>query len=462
MKKVFQNLRHSRECHSRCPKGLRIWYTLREGNPEIRHFIRNYCVPAFAGMTIMLLVAVVGLTGCRPQEKETGIILEFWTLQLLGFSDVLKPMFSEYERTHPGVKIKWVDVPFSEGEKRTLTAVLSPHAPDVVNLNPDFSATLATRQALIDMNDAVSEKDRAVYLPVAWKSCELGKTAFGIPWYLTSRVTLYNRQLLRQAGVTQPPKTYEELLNLSQTMAKNKKGYALMPSLSEGGNFLKELKKTGIDAFDASGHAVFASKEAVAFLENWVHLYKNKWVPPESLTEGHRAAVDRYQSGTLALLLSGPNFLNIVQENAPKIFQVTDVAPQFPQDAAAVDFSTMVLVVPRKSAHPEEAVDFALFITNARNQLAFSLKAPVLPSVESALKDPYFQAFRSANVIDRARSISARQLLSASDVYQIRPRQSEINEIVNQAVQQALLGKYSAREALITAQNKVNVLLREP
>lgn len=41
--------------------------------------------------------------------------------------------------------IKWVDVPFSEGEKRTLAAVMTDNPPDLINLNPDFSALLAQK-----------------------------------------------------------------------------------------------------------------------------------------------------------------------------------------------------------------------------------------------------------------------------------------------------------------------------
>ncbi|MFX4535743.1 extracellular solute-binding protein, partial [Acinetobacter baumannii] len=91
---------------------------------------------------------------------------------------------------------------------------------------------------------------------------------------------------------------------------------------------------------------------------------------------------------TLATLTIGPNFLKIVKENAPAVYRVTGVAPQFPETARARDFSLMLLVVPAQSGHPRQAVDFAAFITNAENQLALAKAAPVLPSVSAALGDP--------------------------------------------------------------------------
>ncbi|MBY0405710.1 MAG: extracellular solute-binding protein, partial [Cyanobacteria bacterium] len=302
---------------------------------------KNLCL--LLGCTFLTLLTL-SFSGCQlnsfmsvapegeGEEKNKVIELEFWTLQLGTFDKLLKPMFTQYEKEHPGIKIRWVDVPFSEGPKRALTAMMSSKVPDVVNLNPDFSAVLASRHAVVNMNEYVVPSIRSKYLPVSWKASSIGNYTFGLPWYLTSSVTLYNQSLLEKAGMKEPPKTYDEIKLLAQHLGKQ--GYAVMPSISESGNFFKELQKAGVPLFKTlSTHpvrkikAIFDTPEASATLNFWVDLYQQKLIPAESITEGHRAAVDRYQSGTLALLMVGPNFLNIVKENAPKIFSETGVAP---------------------------------------------------------------------------------------------------------------------------------------
>ena len=47
---------------------------------------------------------------------------------------------SEFEKKHEGYKIKWIDIPIKEAQKRTLASILSSTPPDLINLNPDFSA----------------------------------------------------------------------------------------------------------------------------------------------------------------------------------------------------------------------------------------------------------------------------------------------------------------------------------
>jgi ABC-type glycerol-3-phosphate transport system substrate-binding protein len=169
--------------------------------------------------------------------------------------------------------------------------------------------------------------------------------------------------------------------------------------------------------------------------------------------------VGRYQAGTLASLNIGPNFLKIVKENAPAIYKDTGVAPQFPANAGYKDFALMLLVVPVKSAHVKEAVDFAAFITNAQNQLALAQAAPVLPSVRNALANPYFTHSDPNDLMAEGRRISAEQLLHATTAYQIQPNQNAINEIVDHFVQLAMLGKLSPVDALRQAQTEINATL---
>ena len=103
---------------------------------------------------LILILIIVGLTiftGVKINNKNTKndkIEVVFWTLQMSNFSDYINGIINEYESLNKNIKIKWIDVPFSEGEKRTLASILSNNPPDLVNLNPDFSAILAQKGAL--------------------------------------------------------------------------------------------------------------------------------------------------------------------------------------------------------------------------------------------------------------------------------------------------------------------------
>ena len=73
-----------------------------------------------------LLTAIFSLlllTGCS--NKTTDKEITFWTLQMGDFAPYINEVITNYENTHSNIKIKWIEVPFSEGEKRTLASVIS-------------------------------------------------------------------------------------------------------------------------------------------------------------------------------------------------------------------------------------------------------------------------------------------------------------------------------------------------
>ena len=112
-----------------------------------------------------LLLSWVVSCSSRPDQSKSPEI-EFWTMQLQPqFTEYFNKLISSFEAQNPGVKVRWVDVPWSAMETRILAAVSSKTAPDVVNLNPNFASQLASRNAWLDLDAKVPQAVRQEYLP---------------------------------------------------------------------------------------------------------------------------------------------------------------------------------------------------------------------------------------------------------------------------------------------------------
>ncbi|MGD9580517.1 MAG: ABC transporter substrate-binding protein [Vampirovibrionia bacterium] len=410
-----------------------------------------------------ICLLLFSLCACGTKETSSDKIeLEFWTLQLASYKDYIEALIDEYESTHPDIKIKWLDVPFKEGEKRSLAAAMSNKVPDVINLNPIFSSTLASKKALVNFNDYVTENERNLYLPAAWQACSLGDFTFGIPWYITSSITIYNEQELKQAGYYEPPKTYSQLMEYSKALKDSTGHYAFLPTISDGDFFLKLLVKNGVPIKSkTSDKVVLNDSRALSTLNEWINLYKNNYISPESIVSNHQEAVDKFQSGVTTFIVIGPNFIKNIKENSPKLFEKINVSPQIVGETGKVDFSVMNFIVPIKSKHKREAVEFTLFLTNYKNQLAFSKLTPTLPSNVKALNDDFFKVYDESNIEQKGRMISAKQLLDGAVAMPVFQNQQELIAILNYYVQKALLSKISSKEALDTINNKWNKILSE-
>ena len=132
----------------------------------------------------------------RNNQKDNNEVV-FWTLQMSYFSSYMNGVISDFEKENPDIKIKWIDVPFSEGEKRTLASVMSDNPPDLINLNPDFSATLAQKGTLYEIPEEYAEQ----YNQAIVNSLKYNGKLYSLPWYATSAITIYNKDLINNLNV---------------------------------------------------------------------------------------------------------------------------------------------------------------------------------------------------------------------------------------------------------------------
>lgn len=386
---------------------------------------------------VVILFVILFSVLTIPHRKNNADELVFWTLQMGDFAPYMNNVINEFEKTNPDIKIKWIDVPFSEGEKRTLASVLSDNPPDLINLNPDFSALLAQRGALYE----IPEESTTQFNKSIINSLKYNGKLYSLPWYATSAVTIYNKNLLNGNKV---PTTYDEMAEIAPKL----KAYAMLPNITENDTMLRILNKYGITAENIN------STQSVEVFELFKKLYENNLIPKETITQTHREALEKYMAEQVVFFQAGANFLNMIKENAPSTYEKTDVAPQFTGKLGQNDFSLMNFVIPVLAKHKNEALKFALFLTNYENQLELAKLTNVLAVNQKTLDDDYYKNYN--DLMSKARVISAKQLNKIEPSMIVERNQKEINTIVNTAVQQILLNKNTTKNILDDAFEKIN------
>jgi len=375
----------------------------------------------------------------KNSQVQNKSEITFWTLQMSDFSPYMNGVIEEFEKQNPQIKIKWVDVPFSEGEKRTLAAILSDNPPDLINLNPDFSAILAQKGALEKINQADVEQFNQEII----ESLKYKDQLYAIPWYATSAITIYNKALYRKAGYSTPPRTYEKLARLAPAIKDRTGAYAFMPTITENDTMLKILNKYGINSWGNIN-----SEKAVEIFDFYKELYTKNLIPKETITQTQREALEKYMSGQIVFFQSGANFLNMIKENSPAIYKDTDVARQIVGDLKQNDFSLMNFVIPVKAPKKQDALKFALFMTNEENQLKLAKLTNVIATNRHALRDEFYTNYENDDLMAKARVISANQLNKIQPTLRQNKGQKEVNLLINTAVQEILLNKSDTKKAL--------------
>mgnify|MGYP000027054753 CR=1 FL=1 len=396
-------------------------------------------------LTIILITGVFFLTKNKNIVDDNEVI--FWTLQMNDFAPYITGVISEFEKENPEIKIKWIDVPFSEGEKRTLASVLSDNPPDLINLNPDFTALLAQRGALYEIEEKYIEQ----YNSEITNALKYNDKLYSLPWYATSAVTIYNKELVSKAGVKLPG-TYEDLADIAPAVHQKTGAYIMLPNITENDTMIKILNKYGVTSHNIN------SDESVEIFDYFKNLYENDLIPKESITQTHREALEKYMAEKIVFFQAGANFLNMIKENAPSTYTKTDVAPQITGKLGQNDFSLMNFVIPARAKHKQEALKFALFLTNDKNQLELAKLTNVLAVNQKTLNNEFYTKYDENDLTAKARVISAKQLNKINPVMVTERNQKEINTIVNTAVQQILLNKNTTKKILDDVSNKIKLM----
>ncbi|MDI1463451.1 sugar ABC transporter substrate-binding protein [Catellatospora sp. KI3] len=382
----------------------------------------------------------------------------------------LKPTFDEYingviakfEAAHPGAKVNWVDVPFQGAQEKFTTDAQAGTLADVVNLNPNFAQKLERQGVFYDL--AANAGDvKPTFVPGAWDAFTVpGQPgAYALPWYLTTEVTMINKDLYVKAGLdpAKPPATIDEALEQAKKISQAGKGafYGIHPALEN--RFITDLARLGVPLLNADQTQwTFNTPEAAAYLTKLRDMYQSKAIAPDWLTQNHAKATEAYSAGQTAIFPSGANFLKVVKQNAPKIAENTGVGPQLAGTAGAPNMSVMGLLVPKASKNPHLALEFAKYVSNAENQLAFAKIVTILPSTTASLTDPYFTDTSDGTPESAARKIMAEQIATAKNLTPVQ-FDDRTKAAVLAKIQLAVKGDLDPKTALDQAVAEANTLL---
>jgi len=418
---------------------------------------RSRVIPTL--LVAYVLSAVLALAPSGQTAPATT--LEFWTISLQPFfTGYVNGVIEAYERTHPGVKVRWVDVQFSAVEQKLLAALAGGVPPDVVNLNTEMTVRLAERDALVDLDTAVAADARARYFEGMWRSTQYRGRTYGIPWYVAPNVIAYNAAIYKRAGLNpnEPPSTEDEMIQQARAIKNRAKAYGFMPNV-DGVRMLHRFQEQGLAILSRDGkRAVFNSLEHVRYLSRYVDLFKEDYFPEDTLRRGYLGATERYSAGQLGMLITGPQFLLRVKSDNPEVYAQTFVAPYPKGRGNTQHLAIMAVTVPKASRHGTAAVDFALFVTNDANQLEFSRQVVVFPSTKQAAADPFFRR-GGAGPEDVARKVAAADLANARDLSVVAPHSGDLFRAFREAVESAFYGKRTPKDALDWAVGQWNARL---
>jgi multiple sugar transport system substrate-binding protein len=277
-----------------------------------------------------------------------------------------------------------------------------------------------------------------------------------MPFNKSLNLLFYNADLFKQNNL-KVPQTWDDLLAVAKALTKeeggrvSRYGFVVRPTadyffvmlLTNGGEFLKGAKEV---AFNSP-----AGVEALQFLVDLVDKHKVAYILP-GFPDADLGA------GKVATYFSINPGLAFAKEAAGGKFEIGLALLPIKKTRATVLTGTDIAIFAKATPEQQAAAwKYVKFLTSPIGTARWSLRTYYMPVRRSALNSTLMQVWLRQNPDQRA-GIDA--ILSARTEPNIA-EWDEIRNIVAQAVEQALVGKTPAKQALDAAATKANQLLAQ-
>jgi len=200
---------------------------MKKQNLIIKIFLLIFITTLFSACTITDLSSwpVVGkyLGGetkentTPDKEKPTGnitsepVTLSYWGLYVP--KEVMEPLINKYKKLHPNITINYEEQKPStvaEYKEKVATRITSGSGPDIFRAHNTWFGYLNNIMASIPA-EIMQETDYIQrFYNIALQSSKIGGQIYGIPLEYDQLILIYNKDFFSEAGIVNPPQTWEE------------------------------------------------------------------------------------------------------------------------------------------------------------------------------------------------------------------------------------------------------------
>jgi multiple sugar transport system substrate-binding protein len=399
----------------------------------------------------MIALASISLPAVSAHAEDVTITV--WSLDR--DTQPAPNLINDFNKLKTGIKVEYRQIQFDDVVSEAMRAYSTGQAPDIIAIDNPEHALFSSRGAFLDLTDMIAKSSVVKaenYFPGPLASVSWDGKYYGIPKATNTIALYYNKDMFRAKGLDpdKPPQTWGELVDAARKLtdpAANVYGLAFSAKANEEGTFqfLPWVQMAGgsYDAINSDG--------AVKALDIWKTIIDEKLASPDSLTRGQWDSTGTFNSGNAAMAISGPWELDRMIQEAKfdwgvALLPVPELGAE--RSSAMGDFNWAIFA---DTEHPEEAFKVLEYFVSQDNRMFKDFgQLPArfdisIPPTGEPLKDAALKVFLEQLKYAKPRGP--------------HPEWPKISKAIQDAIQAALTGQMSSKEALDQAAEKIKAVL---
>src|SRR5256714_2522696 len=350
-----------------------------------------------------------------------------------------------FKSQNPNFTIQITPLPWSTAHDKLITSIAGRATPDVAMIGTTWMGELTKLNAVTTLPSSVNKSD---FFKGGMDTATANGTAYGLPWYVETRVVYYRKDLADKAGVTSAPATWDDMMTMAQKLKAGGSKYGINLQTNDWQEFLPLVWSAGGDVIE-NGKATLDSPEAIKALTFYSDFFK-KGLTRGSTPQGFDL-VQAFVAGDDPMFMSGPWMQGMIQKAGLDPSKL-GVAPMPKGDKSATSFvGGSDWVVFKNSKNQDAAWKFVNFMTQKDTQVTWYKELKDLPSRQDAWTDPALQT--DANL-----KVFGEQLKDAKSPPNIA-QWEEVAKAIDDWQEKACLNKATPQDAAKGMQQQVSQII---
>lgn len=413
---------------------------------------------------MLFVAAPVSAAG---QAASDPVTIHIITMDQAGIKPAeIDQIVADFEAKNPDIKVVMEYVGYDNVHDKIVTGMAAnPPAYDAAMIDVIWPDEFIKAGYLLDVTSRVTPEMKEGIFPSAWNGVTRNGKIYGMPWLMDVKYFMYNKEMLKKAGFSNPPKTWEEMVDQAKVIKEKKIAeYPVIWSWNQKEgvvcDFTALLFGNNGKYLDDAGKPAFNNDQGVQILSWMKKTIDDGLTNPNSVSADEGAVETDFLAGKSAFAVNwlfqysdsnDPTKSKIANQVAFAPMPVFAAGAKAGVKGASVDGSSSFAVM-ATTPYPDQVWKFLAYF--ASNEVQMKYSAEMLPIWQNDYKGEGLEKLKSATP---SNPVTVPAFLDQFPYAYERPTVAYYNEAsaaLQLAIQEALTGAKDPKTALNEAAAK--------
>lgn len=300
-------------------------------------------------------------------------------------------LIKRFEQEHPEYKVELTEYPWQTAHDKLVAAFSSGQVPDVALAEDQWVGEFAKLGALAPLDDFKRRNgyQDSDFHPESWSYFVTDGHLYGAPAYTEARALFYRKDLFKQAGLSSPPRTFDEMMEMGRKLSDGQHHFGIADQTGDLDLhfFSWFLYSYGGDVYDKSRQkCALTSPQAMQALNFYKSLYDANVIPKDPAKRVETS--QGFEEGYYAMAESGSWWFTLLKAEAPGSRSKWAAAP-LPAGPGPISYGhPQPWIIPAKAANKPAAEAWIKFMLKPENAADWFVDGGgQIPPEKAAMKD---------------------------------------------------------------------------